>query len=809
MCHKRVKLVVVRHGVEALTVDLLGQVDVVGVEILGSPSMELQSVELRTVAPAVATLLAAIAGDDCEQLLNRTGHALAPLLRKEPALPHVLVEGVLRTADPVLVRSLAHNDSARPAHQDLWRAYADKDEGVVGSAWRAYDAGDDTVTGGSAPDNSAPDGPNLAVSTPEPDPVDTEATRFFVAHLYQVAKEHKGRRDLSWNELQAPRHAIRDQRGLDWPTVREAHRARRLRPDFVEHLLERPDCPEDVLAELAPAVSRPLDFVLGLGRPLSAATVRPLLRTVASAETLTTLVAQRLGRDVSGADLLAEARPARTVLKLALERTGDAPGKPGPGPDERAGWAEFQDRLTELVTGGLADNVAAWRALRGRLPKYDGSVTELVEEALAAAPPAPASPSPTAPDTAWPDAAETPGFFDTPSLHVNRAAFVLLLNAASTDVQWMLLPHLDDRTRYDLLAQGEWRNEWLSRAIAEDDRPILVLLSRHLHLSTEVIESLAALDDPAVNAGLIYQRHATDEQKWKLASGTPFTPGRAGPLPIDPDLRKLVLGIWYPYQMLPLLQSRDAELVSYALRMLKLPQNRVLRWVLERWERYGPDGLLELLPETIQKGVRTLVTELVEDPDPERALGRLRDAVHDAESPKHLFRRLRSGASPADLRAEGFRWDWDALIAEHRTNPFDVFVLPKLQALDDCPERLRRSAPVVLNGIEQRAMKALAGGKPAATVLTKTPVRDHHSWALHAVRLGCLPPVDVLRHGQPAYRALDPGLVDDAYRAELAALVHEHLAGRPEAWVVVLTLLPDFAGTVPELLRTVALATAP
>ncbi|MFU8853052.1 hypothetical protein ACNAW0_18995 [Micromonospora sp. SL1-18] len=47
---------------------------------------------------------------------------------------------------------------------------------------------------------------------------------------------------------------------------------------------------------------------------------------------------------------------------------------------------------------------------------------------------------------------------------------------------------------------------------------------------------------------------------------------------------------------------------------------------------------------------------------------------------------------------------------------------------------------------------------------------------------------------------------DEAYRAELSALVRKYLAGRPEAWALALTMLPAFEGTVPELVSSAGLA---
>ncbi|GAB2942125.1 hypothetical protein GCM10027280_33410 [Micromonospora polyrhachis] len=597
----------------------------------------------------------------------------------------------------------------------------------------------------------------------------------------------------------------------DWESLRAAHALRPFPPDCLELLVTHRDCPADLAVQWCAALPRGLDVLLQAKHPIPSPPPSPLLRTLLSATTLTRLIVERLGSGLTGPDLLTECQPARTVLQVAH-------GRRGRYSDERkqAEWDAFRAGLRELVVTRLGHDVEAWRLLRTRLPRFNGTVTRLLDEVAASMAKPARRPDRVAagPAVDWPDAAPLEMFFEPPSLQVNRAAFVTLLDAATTDTQWHLLPHLDERTRYDLLALGEWRDEWVTRVVADGELRISVPLARRPALPVEAIEALAALDDPATNFGLLYQPQATARQRHRLVNGIPFGPARTEPLTVnlDPDLDKVIAEGPGREYLLPLQYHDDPGVAQECVRRTGLPQNRMLRLIIDWWELDGhPNRILERLPASIQVGVRKLVTELVDAPDADEALDRLRAAAYEAESPKQAVRRMRGGTAPRTLRAEGFRWDWDFLVEAHREKPFEPYILHLLRALPGCPELLRDAAlragsdatAPVLTTAEQRAHKALAGGKTPADVLAKRPVA---AWVEHVVQCGDLLPVDVLRSGHPAREALSIDRVDDTFRTELAALVDKHLAGRPDAWQLVLAMLPDFAGTVPELLSTAALA---
>ncbi|GAB3157175.1 hypothetical protein GCM10027290_57180 [Micromonospora sonneratiae] len=857
---------------------------------------------LDGVTSAVGMLLAAAGADDCRTLVTRVGSPLGSTLRSSRALPPELVEAVLRTGEPNLVRQMFDNPERDDAHREIWQRCATADSPTVAQWW--YDRADLVVRRGILA-AANPDTPGwtsrsglvgrllessdveqlrAAVVCAFPSLVEhalrvchTELSRAEqlrailslhesgelgaalgwlgslalhpdVVELARAAAESpdgaqrlRGATHLASDDVMDTNHLVEELRQLaeqplkavaerakqavsrrsrwDWEVLRAAHEARPFRPQWLELLVGHPDCPTEIAAHWCTRLPRGLDVLVGTGRPITSAQLRPLIRTVVSKSTLTMLARTRLGEDVTSTDLLAVVQPARTVLHLAQLRAGEAMTE-----REKTEWDAFRVGLAELVASRLGDDVAAWRLLRTRLPKFNGTVTRLLDEMAAAMARAAGGPGAAAaadPAEEWPDAAALGMSLEPPSLPVNRAAFVTLLDAATTDVQWTLLPHLDERTRYDLLALGQWRAEWLTRAVADGDPRVCVPLARRKGLTPEVIEVLASVDDPATNFGLRHQAQATSRQRHRLANGIPFGAGRSERVPLSPSPQELLsatdpqqssFGKWDVELLFPFRYHDDPEIARKCVHHFLPPQNRMLRLVIEWWELDGhPKRLLKRLPPNVQQGVHKLVSEAVEAPDPDEALVRLRAAAYELESTQHAIRRLRNGSSLRTLLAEGFRWDWAALVAAHRSKPFDPSTLFGLAALPGCPELLRNAigpespqgmAPS-LSTAEKRAHRALTEGKSPADVLAKTPVQG---WATHAVRCGDLAPVDILRHGHSAREVLGFEPVDDAFRTELAGLVDKHLSGRPEAWLLTLAMLPDFVGTVPELLSTAALA---
>ncbi|WP_432590111.1 hypothetical protein ABVG11_35320 [Streptomyces sp. HD1123-B1] len=632
-------------------------------------------------------------------------------------------------------------------------------------------------------------------------PEGVEALRAAVA----AAEGPAGLLDEVYGPAESVPEALGLRTGLDWAGLVRAHRSRPLAPGVVAALITRDECPAEALPVLCAGHPDAAKLLTDLGRPVPL-TVLDALPAKDTRKLLPVLVREGLGRTVSADDLLG-LRPAMAALAPVLPVTATREGR------ERA--AELTGKLTALVAEKLGDQVAAWRVVRARLARFRGTVAELLDDAVARAARGEGA------DEPWPEAAGRPAFTEAVTPKGARAAFLMLLDVADTATQWRLLPHLDARTAYDLLVLGRWRAEWLDRALAAGGHEERVLLSRRRDLPAEAVTALAALDDPAVNAGLVYQRTATWEQRLALVTGRPFTPGRTGRLPVDEALRadlerstRRDQKVWFA----PWTASGDPWMTEWVLARVALNSLHLQwRFALGLWERQGPEKVAEQLPGWFRPTVCDTVAELLADPDRDAALERLRELARKAGSAKQLAGRLRHPMIDRALDwllAEGFVWDWDTLLAEHLRAPLPAYYLSELTELDGCPELLRLAVGRMSRS-EQTAYRKLAEGGDPARVLAKATLStpdDGVSWVELAIRRDLLTRAEVVHSAKPARSVLT--LVDEAERRgeadgggkQVEALVHEHLDGGAEAWTLVLRLLPDFTGTLPELLRTAALA---
>jgi hypothetical protein len=165
----------------------------------------------------------------------------------------------------------------------------------------------------------------------------------------------------------------------------------------------------------------------------------------------------------------------------------------------------------------------------------------------------------------------------------------------------------------------------------------------------------------------------------------------------------------------------------------------------------------------------------------------------------------------AVLHAPRAPLDWDVLLAEHRRDPFPAGALEALTLQIGCPEELR--APVAPHALmPHRTLRA------AIVPGLRRPRLLRHLAALgdagsekarieNAHETGILSAAAILRHGAPAFEAL--ALFRDARGERLAEAcralstrTRKAFGGEPDGWVVALNLLPDFPGTVPELIAT-------
>ncbi|GCE00837.1 hypothetical protein [Embleya hyalina] len=576
---------------------------------------------------------------------------------------------------------------------------------------------------------------------------------------------------------------------LDGTALLAAHEGTPFGPHAAVVLVERPDCPAELLLALCRTHPRPEELLKSCATPPPATALLELPPRCVTAKVLEVLVERCVAGGLTGEDLLAHARPAKTVLALAHAVDSSAPAPL---------WEGFHAGLARLVRSGLGADVAAWRAVAELLNRFRGTVPDLVEKAARHATGNDDAPGP------WPGAADVPGHTDTRRLDVRRRAFVALVDAADDRTMDVLAPLVDGRTAYDTTVHGRWRPARLADLIARGPGRELALTARHSRLPADAVAPLAALDDPEVNAGLVYQIHANGRLLLDIVQGVPQRPCPDGTrIPLSPTLRAELLpadGTFPKRQWLaPFVGSGDPELLAAALAVVQIRTRHLqLKMALGQWERAGRDTIG--LPNWFSDPTKALISALRTHPDPRTALESLRAHVRDAESADSLAKRLRTttARSLPQLLNEGYRWDWSVLEVAHARGRLGNDILPRLAELPGCPDTLCRPGR---DAIPNR------DGKPMSPAtlrsLTRRTLRPHDDWVSDALAQGRFTVRELLQHGRPV-AALPVARIwpDQDARTLLESLVHDHLDGNTEAWVIALRLLDDFTGTLPELLTT-------
>ena len=229
---------------------------------------------------------------------------------------------------------------------------------------------------------------------------------------------------------------------------------------------------------------------------------------------------------------------------------------------------------------------------------------------------------------------------------------------------------------------------------------------------------------------------------------------------MDDTHRKLILASGGRAQFEPLIGCGDLDLVDAVRSSVPVTsRNLQLQFLLGIWDRHGGDVARARMPATFTAGVRRIIENLpAEDA---AALAQLRAAAWSEASPQNLAQRLRTPRDTIEpVLDECFRWDWEVLLAEHRRAPFPIGVLHTLRRMAGCPDGFREP--------------------PAPKAPTATPA-----------------PASSLRL-KPARRALTAAMDDADLREAVRAQAEKYLGRDPDAWVLALRLVPDFAGTVTQ-----------
>ncbi|MGW1994936.1 hypothetical protein [Embleya sp. NPDC001921] len=579
---------------------------------------------------------------------------------------------------------------------------------------------------------------------------------------------------------------------LDTSALLVAHAQTPFGPHAAKALVERLDCFPELLMALCSTHSSPVELLSASATPPPGTALAQLPPKRVTAKVMAVLVERCLGHGLSGEDLFEHARPAKVVLALA-HPTDSAPDAPE--------WEGFHARLAELVQARLGTDIAAWRAVAENLNRFRGTVTELVEQGVRQAVSTDDALAP------WPAAADTPGYTETPRLDVVRQAFVTLTDAADDGALHALAPHLDGRTAYDVTAHGRWRPARLIELIARGPNRELALTARHRRLPPEAVAPLAALDDPEVNAGLIYQIHANGRLLQDLVQGVPQQARPDGTrLALSPTLLAELLppsALPKRQWLAPFVGSGDPDLLAAALDVVKINSRHLqLKMALGQWERAGRDTVK--LPHWFPDTTTALITALIAEPDSETALGTLREHVRDAESAESLAKRLRSttARSLPQLLNEGYRWDWSVVEAAYERGHLQDDLLPRLAELPGCPATLRQGRRSLTP-----ARKSSPTSPSTLRGIARRTLRSGDVWVTDALAEARFTASELLQHGRPVVGLPALRIYEDPdARAVVAQLVRDHLDGNPEAWVVALRLLDAFTGTLPELITTAAKA---
>ncbi|MCP9211044.1 hypothetical protein [Streptomyces cucumeris] len=506
--------------------------------------------------------------------------------------------------------------------------------------------------------------------------------------------------------------------------------------------------------------------------------------------------------------VLAEVRPARLVLT----------GLPFQKETVRAATAE--------LVRPLGADFATWRALYTLLPRFDGTATELVAAAVAQ--------SGRHRGKSWP----RPLGPEFPAKHPegSRAAFLHLLAQASEDVRSALVEHLDLRSVQHMLLFHPPSPVIRDRVVALHGRSVLAAVASRWDLPAERIRELIVLDDPEINTCLYVHTDLTDEQRRGILAGRRFgTDGEPKPLAITDELVQELEASGRRHWLLPITESGDPRLARILLGKVRLHTLAAQLLLLVRvWEEHGAPEVAALLDETEFGGrarrrhplpatVHELTRKALESPD---GLAVLREELTRERTPATLaglLRELNEGSAvPVDTAldrlAEELGPAWEGLTAEHDRDPLPDDVLVQLAGRENCPEELRRhGTPAQLRLRHHAHPDERTGPRPGALELLRhhpLPRYAPDAWLALALDHQQLSLLDVVREGRPALIAAHcltcrasaaPDRANVPAFRELKELAATHLGDDPETWAVALRLLPDFSGTLPELLATAAL----
>ncbi|MYW01369.1 hypothetical protein [Streptomyces sp. SID3343] len=487
-------------------------------------------------------------------------------------------------------------------------------------------------------------------------------------------------------------------------------------------------------------------------------------------------------------DLVTEAAPAWAFL----ENYAEAHAQPSTGRRLRERFALADAALGRLVRDRLGDDVDAWVRMARLGPSWPGALPSLIDAAICTTRSGDGDGENEASDEVWSDDYLTPGPLGRKPGRQRHAAMRRLLRTATPGTVAGLAAHLPSAFTADLF--GRPGGARLDAALLATNAPAVtagiyaspltppstrgMLLRDRIHALYGPLRNVAE-GNARVSRISVYRGATLYETlcacRAAIASGHAAVAERLLARALDPDVEREP-GCGYDHENLGL------DLAGAIRRAAVAPPaegEALLRDVSHAWEeRARAGGIVGLLSTGAARGF----PETTDDPG------------------------------------------WSAILAANRTKRFSVRILAGLnEARPDLPEELTRSLAATTGLYAYAADSGRRSWTVARPLLRGLyPSRARSREASEQVDVitvalddGVLDPDPWLEQGCPAATVLctlsqaSCDTIPAHTGRTLAELVDRHLAGRPEAWVAAYAMLPDFIGTVAELLATARAATEP
>ncbi|MDI2129951.1 hypothetical protein [Yinghuangia seranimata] len=577
--------------------------------------------------------------------------------------------------------------------------------------------------------------------------------------------------------VQASVHDLPQVSGAEWDLIVREHGRTALPKDVVRALVARADCPGSAALALVPEgrfAHHP--------RPDSPSAF---------------LIAVQRG-SVTPRQVAFEGRPGWHALSTVARHT-----RPSIYDQPFAPFGRVLDEAAQLLPGPDAD---AWAWLIRHAPGYPGTFPELCAAAGNATARLAYDTRRAATATGDPrvNTVNSPSDFH----RWNSLTPLGLIGRLSPDAADAVLAVLPRSALDDFLPVHEMLPTHLTFTLLRREPSLVWDLMHRMDHDRAAVRELLARHDPQVNAALLSARRDAETQHAVF---------RATRLEAKPRVRlpadnrgwlRLRLGDG----CLEAVHGHHASFIRTALeqRADSLGTAGVLRGLLGLWEAWGRGALfdprlLRALPPDTEAG--RLLRQV---PRGLGGMARLRAEVRRHEDPAELIAAMRR--SPDTARRYPPPSFWPAAIAAHAERPLPVEVLAHLVRHGNCPDELSLAA----SKADADLAAELAGRSHAhAVAALGHPVEvtwswTEHGWYVDALARGVLTFHEFVERAHPAHQLLTAveqlaPVFPDGHTAA-RAVVDEHIRGTvgddADAWAVAVRLLPEFTGTLPELLAT-------